>query len=51
MENGTRQNMEILSVFRQVPEILGFPFRTIGGLSNLTTGHGPLEKPVWRPPV
>jgi 5-methyltetrahydrofolate corrinoid/iron sulfur protein methyltransferase len=43
-ENGTRQNMEILSVIRQLPELLGFPVRTVAGLSNLTTGHGPLKK-------
>jgi 5-methyltetrahydrofolate corrinoid/iron sulfur protein methyltransferase len=33
--------MEILTVLRTLPEVLGFPVRTIGGLSNLTTGKGP----------
>ena len=42
--DGNFQNMEILSVLCQLPELLGFPVRTIAGLSNLTTGQGPGEK-------
>ncbi len=43
-ENGMFQDMEILTVLRQLPEVLGFPVRTIGGVSNLTTGRGPADK-------
>ncbi|WP_373501473.1 dihydropteroate synthase [Desulfococcus sp.] len=43
-EDGNRQDMEILSVIRTLPDLLGFPVRTIAGISNLTTGHGPLDK-------
>lgn len=43
-EDGNIQLMEILSVIRQVPELLGFPVRTVAGLSNLTTGRGPEDK-------
>jgi len=43
-QDGNIQLMEILSVIRQLPELLGFPVRTIAGLSNLTTGRGPKEK-------
>ena len=37
-QDGNRQNMAILEVFRVLPDLLGFPVRTIAGLSNLTTG-------------
>lgn len=43
-EDGCRQNMEILSVLKNLPDVLGFPVRTIGGVSNLSTGRGPAEK-------
>lgn len=43
-QDGNIQLMEILSVIRQLPELLGFPVRTIAGLSNLTTGRGPIGK-------
>jgi 5-methyltetrahydrofolate corrinoid/iron sulfur protein methyltransferase len=43
-ENGNRQDMEILSVLRTLPDLLGFPVRTIAGISNLTTGQGPRDK-------
>jgi len=43
-ENGNRQDMAILSVIRTLPDLLGFPVRTIAGLSNLTTGRGPRVK-------
>lgn len=35
----------VLSVIRQLPDLLGFPVRTIAGISNLTTGRaGPSKK-------
>ncbi len=43
-ENGSRQDMEILSVISTLPDLLGFPVRTIAGISNLTTGPGPRDK-------
>lgn len=38
-QNGNTQNMEILSVIRTLPDVLGFDVRTIAGLSNLTSGQ------------
>ena len=43
-ENGNRQDTEILSVLRNLPDLLGFPVRTIAGISNLTTGRGPRDR-------
>ena len=43
-QNGNFQNMEILSVIRTLPDLLGFDVRTIAGLSNLTSGKGGKEK-------
>jgi len=43
-EDGPRQAMEVLTVIRTLPELLGRPVRTIAGLSNLTSGRGPKEK-------
>ena len=37
-QDGNRQNMAVLEVIRTLPDLLGFPVRTIAGLSNLTTG-------------
>lgn len=42
-EDGHRQDMAILSVIRNLPDLLGFPVRTIAGVSNLTTGNGPVD--------
>ena len=42
--DGNFQNMEILTVIRTLPDLLGFFPRTVAGLSNLTTGQGPREK-------
>jgi len=39
-QDGNYQDMEVLSVIRTLPELLGFDVRTIGGLSNLTAGKG-----------
>ncbi len=43
-QNGNFQSMEILSVIRTLPDLLGFDVRTIGGLSNLTAGKGAGDK-------
>jgi 5-methyltetrahydrofolate corrinoid/iron sulfur protein methyltransferase len=43
-EDGSRQAMELLTVIRMLPELLGCQTRTIVGLSNLTSGRGPKEK-------
>jgi len=43
-EDGSRQAMELLTVIRMLPELLGYPVRTVVGLSNLTSGRGPKEK-------
>lgn len=37
-QDGNRQNMAVLEVIRTLPDLLGFPVRTIAGLSNLTSG-------------
>jgi 5-methyltetrahydrofolate corrinoid/iron sulfur protein methyltransferase len=42
-ENGISHNLGILSVIRLLPELLGFPVRTIAGISNLATGSLPLK--------
>lgn len=42
-DNGTFQAMEVLQTLRLLPDLLGFPVRTIAGLSNLTTGSGPVH--------
>lgn len=43
-ENGMRHNQHILSLVRSLPDLLGFPVRTIAGISNLTSGPGPVGK-------
>lgn len=43
-EDGSRQAMELLTVIRMLQDLLGFPVKTIVGLSNLTSGKGPKEK-------
>jgi len=37
-QDGHRQNMALLKVIRALPELLGYPVKSIAGLSNLTTG-------------
>jgi 5-methyltetrahydrofolate corrinoid/iron sulfur protein methyltransferase len=37
-QDGLLQAREVLTVIKTLPEILGFPVRTIAGLSNLTAG-------------
>lgn len=46
-ENGNSHAMDVLSVIKYLPELLGFPVRTIIGLSNLTTGSGYSEKKLF----
>ncbi|MBW1899269.1 MAG: dihydropteroate synthase [Deltaproteobacteria bacterium] len=43
-QNGSKQAGEILDVIQNLPDILGFPVKTVAGLSNLTSGHGYKEK-------
>ncbi len=43
-QNGNFQAKEILTVIRDLPDLLGFNVKTIAGLSNLTTGYGHMEK-------
>jgi 5-methyltetrahydrofolate corrinoid/iron sulfur protein methyltransferase len=43
-QDSARRNRELLSVIRQLPAVLGFPVRTIVGLSNLTAAAGPRDK-------
>jgi len=43
-QDGSTQDLEVLSVLKNLPDLLGFPVKTIAGLSNLTTGEGPKEK-------
>lgn len=38
------EGMELLTVIRMLPELIGCPARTLVGLSNLTSGRGPKEK-------
>jgi 5-methyltetrahydrofolate corrinoid/iron sulfur protein methyltransferase len=43
-EDGARQAMDLLSLIRMLPEVLGFSVKTVAGLSNLTSGKGPRSK-------
>ncbi|WP_299976985.1 hypothetical protein [Desulfobacula sp.] len=43
-EDGIVQARAVLNVIRMLPDLLGFPVRTIAGLSNLTTGAGDKKK-------
>jgi 5-methyltetrahydrofolate corrinoid/iron sulfur protein methyltransferase len=44
-DTGKQQARAVLSTLRQLPEVLGFPVRTIAGISNLTAGQGePVQK-------
>ncbi len=43
-EDGLDQNRAVLEVIRTLPEVLGYPVRTIVGLSNLTSGKGPRKQ-------
>lgn len=43
-DNGGRHNQAVLSVLRHLPDLFGFPVRTIAGISNLTAGPAPQNK-------
>jgi 5-methyltetrahydrofolate corrinoid/iron sulfur protein methyltransferase len=43
-QDGASRNQELLSVIRQLPDVLGFPVKTIAGLSNLTAVAGPRDR-------
>lgn len=44
-QDGLFQAREVLTVIKTLPELLGFPVRTIAGLSNLTAGaKNPIRK-------
>lgn len=43
-EDGIRHNLSVLSVMRNLPDLLGFNVETIAGISNLTTGKIPKDK-------
>lgn len=43
-ESGTAHNRDILSLIRNLPDVLGYPVKTIAGVSNLTTGNAPAAK-------
>ena len=43
-DNGPYQSREVLEVIRQLPDLLGYPVRTVAGLSNLTSGGPSMEK-------
>lgn len=44
-QDGLFQAREVLTVIKTLPELLGFPVRTIAGLSNLTAGaRAPIKK-------
>jgi 5-methyltetrahydrofolate corrinoid/iron sulfur protein methyltransferase len=45
-QQGNQQARDVLSVIQSLPDILGFPVRTIAALSNLTTGHDSKEQKV-----
>ena len=39
-QDGLQRNRDLLDIVARLPELLGFPVRTVAGLSNLTTGQG-----------
>ncbi|MEX1298129.1 MAG: dihydropteroate synthase [Desulfotignum sp.] len=43
-ENGIVQARQVLKVIRTLPDLLGFPVRTIGGISNLGTNAPDTER-------
>ena len=45
-QDGPAQAREVLETVRLLPEVLGYPARTLVGLSNLTTGAGPRDKKI-----
>lgn len=45
-QDGLFQAREVLETVRLLPEVLGFQAKTLVGISNLTTGPGPLSKKI-----
>jgi 5-methyltetrahydrofolate corrinoid/iron sulfur protein methyltransferase len=45
-KDGAKRNMELLGIIRMLPEVLGYPVKTIAGLSNLTSGIKGLNKRI-----
>lgn len=45
-DNGRRHNRAVLSLLRNLTDLLGAPVRTIAGLSNLATGAMPLNRKI-----
>lgn len=43
-QDGPIRNQELLAVIRRLPDLLGFPVRTVAGLSNLTAAADPRDK-------
>ena len=43
-EDGSAQAVELINVIKMLPDLLGFPVRTVVGISNLTSGKGIKEK-------
>jgi 5-methyltetrahydrofolate corrinoid/iron sulfur protein methyltransferase len=43
-DHGKNHARAVISTLRQLPAVLGYPVRTIAGISNLTAGKGDLEK-------
>jgi len=44
--DGTRHNRAVLTLIRQLPDLLGTPVRTMAGLSNLASGALPLARKI-----
>ncbi len=44
--DGAVRNMDLLNIVRLLPDILGFPVKTIAGLSNLTGGIKDMDKRI-----
>jgi len=45
-DNGSGHAEDVLTVLRHLPDLLGHPVRTIGGLSNLTSGGVDRDKKI-----
>ncbi len=46
-QDGARHNQAVLSVIRNLPDLLGAPVRTIAGLSNLASGPMPADRKIF----
>lgn len=45
-QDGLFQAREVIETIRLLPEVLGFPAKSLAGLSNLTTGPGPRAQKI-----